>query len=226
MVNLFCGYDPRESIGFHVFVSSVIERASVPVRIVPMTGMGLRQGSNAFTLSRFLVAEMMGFHGRAIFADASDMLCLDDIAKLDAMFDSRYAVQVVKRVDYTSRHQRKYIGTPMECEQSNYSRKNWASLMLINCAHQSWWTIRKDTIESYSPLDLLQLRFCESEIGHLPYKWNVLADEGDPTEGASLLHFTAGIPAFDHYADSPGADLWKASEAAMIKGAGVICGRG
>jgi primosomal protein N'' len=53
---------------------------------------GLPQGSNAFTLSRFLVPWFMGFQGRAIFADGADMLCLGDIAELAALADEQAPV--------------------------------------------------------------------------------------------------------------------------------------
>lgn len=213
MINLFCGYDEREAVGFHVFTASVLDRATAPVAIHALDSKGLPHGSNSFTLSRFLVPQLMGYKGRAIFADACDMLMLADVAELDALFDPRYAVQVVKRPDYTSRHQRKYVGTDMECEQSNYSLKNWASLMLINCEHVAWQCIDHETIARAKPLTLLQLQFIlESDIGGLPACWNVLADEGDALAGAKLLHWTVGIPAFAHYADAPAADCWRAKQ--------------
>jgi hypothetical protein len=81
---LFAGYDAREAIGFHVFVASVLERASVPVAVHALDDKGLPVGSNAFTFSRFLVPWLCGFQGRAIFADGSDMLMQADIAELDA----------------------------------------------------------------------------------------------------------------------------------------------
>lgn len=208
MIHLFCGFDPREAVGFHVFANSVLERASQPVSIVALDSRGLPQGSNSFTLSRFLVPHLMRNKGHAIFADASDMLCLADIAELDALFDPACAVQVVQRPDYASCHPRKYVGTAMECEQSNYSRKNWASLMLINCEHWAWRFIYPRSIEEARPIDLLQLRFCGNDIGELPAKWNVLVDEGDEAEGAAILHWTAGIPAFPHYKDAPAAEKW------------------
>ena len=92
MIRLFAGYETREAVGFHVFAHSVIERASKPIVITPLSAMSMPQGSNAFTLSRFLVPWLCGFKGHAIFADASDMLCLADIAELDALFDPNYAV--------------------------------------------------------------------------------------------------------------------------------------
>lgn len=210
MINLFSGYDPREAIGFHVFASSVIKRASKPVNIVPLASMGLPVGTNTFTLSRFLVPHLMGYCGHAIFADGCDMLMLDDIAKLDAMFDPRMAVQVVQHADYETRHPRKYRGTAMEADNRNYPRKNWASLMIVNCSHRLWPWITPDVIAKSAPLSLLQFeRFPDERIGMLPPEWNVLADESQSTEGAALLHWTAGAPMFAAYRNSPCADLWQ-----------------
>lgn len=214
MINLFCGYDPREAVGFHVFVHSVLKHASVPVNIIALDNRGLPQGSNCFTLSRFLVPYLMGFSGHAIFADASDMLCQSDIAELDSLFDSKYAVQVVKHADYTTRHPVKYIGTELECKNRDYTRKNWASLMLINCEHRNWRDMTPDLISRSMPLSLLQLNW--AQVGELPPWWNVLADEGHDTDNAAILHWTAGIPAFTHYHDAPCADAWHDSLAEMM----------
>lgn len=209
MVNLFCGYDAREAIGFHVFTHSVIKRASKPVNIVPLSSMGLPQGSNNFTLSRFLVPYLMGFKGHAIFADACDMLMLGDVAELDALFDPAYAVQVVQHPEYTSEHARKYIGTEMECEQSNYDRKNWASLMLVNCAHPAWFAATPKMMSLADPIDILQFRhFNAGEIGVLPAEWNVLIDEGQEDAGAKVLHWTAGLPTFKHYRNARRSKDW------------------
>lgn len=205
MIRLFCGYDGREAVGFHTFVQSVIHRASAPVSITPLASMGLPVGSNTFTLSRFLVPYLMDYKGHAIFADASDMLMLGDVAELDSLFDPQCSVQAVKHPDYQTRHPKKYIGTAMECANRDYPRKNWASLMLVNCAHQDW---RSVDLRRAMPLDLLQLKHCSS-IGDLPNEWNRLVDEGQPTEGAKIMHWTAGIPAFDHYKNAPGSDAWR-----------------
>lgn len=217
-VRLFCGYDEREKIGFHTFLSSVIRRSSAMVQATVLDSVGMRQGSNSFTLSRFLVPYLCGFSGRAIFADASDMLCLGDIAELDAMFDPAYAVQVVKHPDYESKHSRKYVGTNMECEQTNYSRKNWASVMLINCEHRAWSTMTPEVVAGYSRLALLQFQFLlDSEIGELPAKWNVLVDEGQVNDNPRVIHFSNGIPAFPHYRNVRNSKDWF-NELADLKG--------
>lgn len=207
MINLFCGFDEREAIGFSVFAHSVIARASRPVAIIPLSSMGLPCGSNTFTLSRFLVPHLMGYKGHAIFTDACDMLCLGDIAELDSLFDPEYAVQVVKH-DYQTRHPRKYVGTPMECDNRDYERKNWASLMIVNAGHSAWKNMTPAEIEETPTLSLLQLRHTWGAIGGLPDEWNRLVDEGQPVQGAKIAHFTAGIPCIDAYSETPGADLW------------------
>lgn len=214
MINLFCGYERRESIGFHVFAHSVIARASKPVSIVPLTEVGLPRGSNSFTVSRFLVPYLMRFRGHAIFCDASDMLMLADIAELDALFDDRYAVQLVKHAEYQTRNPIKYIGTPLECENRDYVRKNWASVMIMNCAHPDWSSHVPAMLAAAKPLELLQLDGVLS-IGELPGEWNRLVDEGQAVAGGKVLHWTAGIPAFPAYDDAPGADLWRAERDAM-----------
>lgn len=211
MIHLFAGWDEREAVGFHVFVQSVMKRASQPVSIVPLSSMGLPQGSNAFTLSRFLVPELMAYRGHAIFCDGSDMLMRADIAELDALFDPRYAVQLVKHAPYKTKHKIKYKGTSMECPNTNYERKNWTSVMLINCEHEAWGREGPASV-----LQALQLRtLADSEIGELPSAWNVLADEDQPIDGAKVLHWTAGVPAFAAYAQSPGAKHWHRERADM-----------
>ena len=212
MIYLFCGFDPREGIGFHVFVRSVITRATKPVAIIPLSSMGLPQGSNTFTMSRFMVPDLMGYQGHALFVDASDMLCLGDIAELDAQFDPRYAVQVGKHPAYKTRHRMKYKGTSMECPNLNYERKNWASVMLFNCEHPAW----RMNGEPLSIIDALQFKFLSDEdIGELPDAWNRIVDEGQPIEGSKILHYTAGIPAFAAYRDTPGAKYWHRERKAM-----------
>ena len=207
MVKLFAGYDPRERVGFHTFLHSVLTHASRPVSVLPLAHLSTCQGSNAFTISRFLVPYLMGFKGHAIFCDASDMLCLQDIAELDALFDPQFSVQVVKHKDYQTRHPIKYRGTDMECPNLNYSRKNWASVMLLNCEHEEWRGVTPATIGEFKNLELL--RFDDFEcVGDLPEKWNRLVDEGQSLEGAAIAHWTAGIPFFDYYANAPGAKLW------------------
>ena len=216
MIRLFCGFDQREAIGLHVFVASVIERATAPIAFTPLSSRGLPQGSNEFTFSRFLVPWLCGFEGHAIFMDGADMVALGDVAELDALFDPAFAVQVVKHPDYKTRHSIKYRGTTMQCPNRDYTRKNWASVMIFNCAHPYWRVLDPQTLNTVAGLSLLQFGGLKpNEVGALPNEWNRIVDEGQPVEGAKLLHWTAGIPGLPCYADSPGAEHWRWAHAVM-----------
>lgn len=217
-IRLFAGYEPLEALGFFVFAHSVFSRASRPVAMTPLTANGLPHGSNSFTLSRFLVPALCNFRGRAIFADASDMLMEEDVAKLDDLFNPLFAVQLVKHPKYKTRHPVKYRGTELECENRDYDRKNWASLMLINCEHRAWVGMTPEVIASKPPLHWLQFeRFPEESIGEIPACWNVLADEGHETEGAKVLHWSSGIPCFNEYLNAPASRDWWKEYRAMCK---------
>jgi len=211
MIHVFAGYDAREAIGWHVFVSSLIRRASKGFALHCVDSCGMPQGSNEFTMSRFLVPYLMGFKGHAIFLDGADMLMMADIAELDALFDPAYAAQVVKH-NYSTRNKIKYRFTELECPNLDYPRKNWASVMLINCEHPCWAHMTPDWISNANRLELLQFKG-SGNIGELPAAWNVLADEGQSVDNAKILHWTAGIPAFKHYANAPGAEHWHAERA-------------
>lgn len=218
MIRLFIGHDAREAIGCHVFAHSVIRRATQPLAITMLDARGMPQGTNAFTYSRFLVPWLCDFEGRAIFMDGADMLMLADIAELDALFDAAFAVQVVKHPTYTTKHPIKYRGTSMECPNLSYPRKNWASVMLFNCAHACWAGLTPQALEASAGVKRLQFNGIPDEaIGALPDEWNRIVDEGHPLDGAKVLHWTAGIPAFPRYAAAPGAMAWREAHDSMLE---------
>jgi len=209
MLNLFCGYDDREAIGYHVFCSSVISQSSVPVAFIPLSNLSFKCGSNKFTVSRFAIPALMNFTGKAIFMDASDMLMLKDIALYEKELNNLDAPVAVVKHQYKTSNSIKYIGTQMECENKDYERKNWASMMLINCEHPAWKQMTIQKIANENVLDLLQFKFlCDFEIAELDQSFNVLADENQDMDGAKLLHWTAGIPHFDFYKNARGAEHW------------------
>lgn len=219
MIPVFAGYDPREEIGYHTFCSSVIAHSSHPVSITPLNlptfqwwyPNSQRDGTNHFVYTRFLIPFLQNFRGWAIFADGSDMVCKDDIAELWVLRDHHKAVQVVKH-EYQTKHRRKYVGTPMEAPNEDYPCKNWSSLMLINCAHFAWREMLPERVTQMSGRELHTFSFIEPDrVGELPREWNWLADEFGENPEAKLLHWTAGIPAWKHYENSPHADDWRAA---------------
>ncbi len=215
MIKVFSGYDRKESIGYHVFCQSILNNSSRPVSITPLHIPMLRgysddknSGTNAFNRSRFLIPALCNYEGFAIFMDGADMLIRSDIKELWGLCDPDKAVQVVKHV-YKTKFDRKYIGTKMECNNEDYPRKNWSSLMLINCAHPQWRMINFEFVENASSGALHRFSWMdESEIGELPKQWNHLVGEYPFEETAKLAHFTLGIPSFEHYRLCDYADEW------------------
>ena len=221
-VELFVGYDERESVAYHVFCQSVIQHASTPICIHPLALKMLKadylethnDGSNAFIYSRFLVPYMMGFAGWAIFADG-DMVCTDDIAKLYALRDPTKAVQVVQH-KYTTTAKRKYIGTSMETINQDYPRKNWSSVILWNCGHSGNAVLTPEYVMSHGGRHLHRFEHLSDDlIGGLPEWWNWMPQELGANPGAALLHYTLGEPGIAHYAHGEQAQEWHDALAAV-----------
>jgi hypothetical protein len=227
-LKIFTGFDKREAVGWHVFCQSVIERCSIPVEITPLSesfGLaagGQRDGTNAFTYARFLVPEICGFVGHALYVDGADMLVRSDIAELWDLADRTHAVQVVQH-SYQSKHDEKYVGTSMQSQNRSYPRKNWSSLMLWNCGHPANHDLRHEFVRSQKGKSLHAFSWLEQEqekrksqypnrhlIGSLPMEWNWLVGEYDFNPGAKLVHFTLGIPGFTHYSGCDYASEWNA----------------
>ena len=196
---LFLGYDQREAVGFHVCVQSILEKAKrFPVSITPISG-ERRDGTNDFIYARFLVPYLCNFEGWALFIDGSDMLLREDIGDLWCLRDGSKAIQVVKQ-DYAPRSPRKYIGTRMESDNSAYPRKNWSSVMLINCSHPLHRALTPQFVAACSGSHLHRFAWLPDElVGELPSKWNVLVGELGETGECAIAHFTLGIPAMPHY---------------------------
>ena len=208
MIPLFVGYDPREALVYHTFCQSVIEQASQPVSFIPLhqpmlQGFdGQQDGTNAFIFSRYLVPYLSGFGGAALFVDG-DMIVNTDICELLDLYDPDKAVQVVKH-DYTTRQPRKYINTPLANDNIDYPRKNWSSVTLWNCAHESNKILVPEFVADAGGAFLHQFSWLDDEeIGSLPLEWNWLEYEYPENEDAKLIHHTLGSPAFKHYSESP-----------------------
>lgn len=222
MIKIFTGFDQREAVGWHVFVQSVLDTCSLPVEIIPITETmsrvvgGQRDGSNSFTYGRFLVPYLCGYEGWALFADGADMLCVADLAELWKKRNSWKAVQVVKH-DYEPKYKRKYVGTEMECENHNYGRKNWSSLILWNCAHNGNKQLTPDRIGNMTGSYLHGFKWLDDDrIGELPKEWNWLDEygEGNP----KIMHYTNGIPGFEKYKDAIYANYWRAKFESCLDG--------
>ncbi len=220
MIRVFVGYDPREAVAFGVLAHSIHARATQPVAIAPvmlsqLQGVYRRERnplqSTEFSFSRFLTPWLCDYRGWAIFTDC-DMLVLDDIAKLWALRDERFAVQVVKH-RHVPKEEVKFLGT----KQTKYEKKNWSSVMLMNCERCT--ALTPDYVNAASGLELHQFKWLQSEalIGEIPNRWNHLVGYDAPRRDASLVHFTIGGPYFQEYRDCEYAKEWFTEREAMLK---------
>ena len=215
MIDIVVGFDQREAVAYHTFCQSVISRTSEPVRFTPLVAntVGRKDGSNDFIYSRFLVPHLMGYRGWAIFADG-DMVCREDIARLWAMRDDRYAVQVVQH-DYQTAHSRKYLGNKNE----NYPRKNWSSLILWNCEHSANRSLTPEMIKHLDGPFLHRFSWLhDGEIGEIPITWNWLVLEYPLNEYANLYHYTIGTPCFAAYQNCDNSSMWWSEYKKMNEG--------
>ena len=210
MIRLFIGYDPREAVVYHVCVNSIVRHASQPVAVTPLALKNLggyverhRDGSNQFTYSRFLVPQLMGWSGWALYIDG-DMLLRADIAELWDLQAPEKAVLCVHH-DYKTRLREKYLGA----KNQDYPRKNWSSVMLWNCGHPANRSLTPQFVQQATGAQLHRFTWLADElIGELPKEWNWLPDELGPNPQAKLLHWTLGAPCFDEFADAPMAEEW------------------
>jgi len=220
IVDIVVGFDQRESVAYHTFTQSVIENSTIPVRFLPLSMSSLsnykevhKDGSNDFIYSRFLVPYMMNFKGWAIYADG-DMVCLEDIKKLWNLRDNKYAVQVVKH-DYKTKITEKYWGNKNE----DYPRKNWSSLILWNCEHESHKILTPDFIQNQSGAFLHRFSWIkDEEIGSIDKEWNWLAMEYEEKKSINLIHYTIGTPCFKEYENKSLSSYWKKAFSNLLDG--------
>lgn len=207
---VYIGWDSREGLAYDVARHSIMRR-TVPktVYIMPLELEHLghiltrpieqKDGkmwdpiseahmATEFAISRFTVP-FLRKKGWALFAD-SDIVCLTDIRSLFDLADDKYAVMVVKH------KQTKGPDTKMDDQvQTYYSRKNWSSVMLVNCGHEAHKGLTVENLNTWPGRDLHAFKWLkDEEIGELPAEWNYLVDVNKPVDNPKIAHFTLGGP--------------------------------
>lgn len=219
MLNVFIGYDPNETVAYHVLSHSILRRASIPVSVTPLArtqldGIYTRERgpteSTEFSLTRFLVPYLSGFRGWSLFMDC-DMLCRADVAELAALArDGQPAAVLACQHDYVPATGRKFLGQV----QTRYPRKNWSSLMLFN--NDACRALTPEYVNTASGLDLHRFRWIDdARIGTLGLEWNWLVGEYPWRADAKIVHYTLGGPYFDDYRDCDYAEEWREELRAM-----------
>ena len=163
--------------------------------------------STEFTFTRFLVPYLSGFTGWSLFIDC-DFVFLDDVKKLFDQADKKYAIMCAQH-DYTPKE-----GTKMDGKvQHQYPRKNWSSMMLINCSSYTNGVLGKELINDTLKTGAYFHRFSwvpDAEIGELSHEWNWLVGwYQEPKDGKpKALHYTEGGPWFKEYENCEYALEW------------------
>ena len=217
VIPLFVGFDQREAVAYHVFCQSVLDYSSAPVAFIPLNKSmlhnfnGQRDGTNAFTVSRYLVPMLMGYEGWAILCDG-DMVVTQDLKELwDFRIENADTAVCVVQHSYQTKHPRKYLGSTLENFNVDYPRKNWSSVVLWNCGHPANRWLDSISVSESSPSRLHRFEWLtDGQIGALPSDWNRLIGEEAPSS-AHLSHYTLGIPGLRRYADCFGSWRWHTS---------------
>jgi lipopolysaccharide biosynthesis glycosyltransferase len=210
VIPIFIGYDSKVKIAYHVLAESILRNSSTPVTISPINLNNLKNiytrkqdplASTEFSFSRFLVPHLMNYNGWAIFMD-SDMVMLSDITELWNLRNEDYAIQVCKH-EYTPSSKNKFLGN----NQTIYAKKNWSSLILMNCSKCK--TLTPEYVNTRSGLELHQFKWLdENLIGSIPLEWNWLVGEYPYKKDVHNVHFTEGGPYFKDYKNTEYANEW------------------
>lgn len=211
VIPVYIGYDSKEPAAYHVLSHSIHKYSSMPVSITPIkisqltnvyTRPRAENHSTEFSLSRFLAPWLNGFNGWCIFMDC-DMLCRVDIANLWDLRNDAYDVMCVKH-NYIPKSDSKMLGA----KQTQYAKKNWSSLMLMNT--RQCFNLTPRYVNDATGLQLHQFHWLsdDSLIGELPLEWNWLVGEYDYNKNAKMVHFTNGGPWWESYAKCDYADEW------------------
>ena len=232
---IWIGWEPREADAFAVTRASLQRYQSNPR--IPVRGLALfdlpayrrptsvrRNDAGAwqlwdeisehwmsteFAVSRFFVPYMAG-HGWAMFGDC-DLLCRTNI---QALFD--LCERDRSKAVYCVKHDHRVGAGAIKMDaqaQSNYSRKNWSSVMVFNCDHPANAALKDPggIINTLPGRDLH--RFCwldDDQIGELDLRWNWLEGVSEPAPDPYIVHFTRGIPSMRGYESVAFADEWRA----------------
>ena len=221
-IPIFIGYDRRVPIVYQVASHSINRRATTPVTMTPLNIAALRDTglmtrplqanqSTEFSFSRFLVPYLMNYQGWAIFID-NDVVVLDDISKLWDLRDDDFAVMCVKH-NHNPDNDVKFLGE----EQARYEKKNWSSVMLLNCNRCE--ALTPEYVNSASGLELHRFHWLDGDhlIGEVPASWNFLVDYSPgELEDQQILHYTDGGPYYNSHQNCQFADVWTSERDDML----------
>ena len=206
---IYIGYDSRHPIASKVCEYSLRKHSKdLDIELLKLSDLEqlywreYKDQSTEFTYTRFLVPYLQDYNGWALFCD-DDFLFLKVVKKIFKLADDKYAVMCCQHEYYPDTNVK--MGGK---KQTMYKRKNWSSLMLINCGHESVKKLDLSTVSEQSGKYLHQFEWLKPhEIGSIPRHWNWLVNwyKENDEDKPSALHFTEGGP---WIVDSEYKDLW------------------
>lgn len=229
---VYIGWDPREADAFAVARESMRRHMTLPIPVYGLvlddlkaTGMYARPiemrpsaadkpvmwdvVSNApmstqHACARFLVRHLAG-SGWVLFVDG-DILVRGNICRLFDQLDDSKALYCVQH-----RHEPE-PGTKMDGQvQTRYARKNWSSVMAINCDHVANRALTMAVINNTPGRDLHRFFWlADCDIGELGPEWNYLVGHTQGVCDPQIVHFTDGTPAMPGYEACEYAREWRA----------------
>ena len=224
-LRIFVGWDSRETIAYDVCEHSLQRHSSTDLEIIPLKQDELRArklftrdldplASTEFTYTRFLMPHLAGYEGWALFCDC-DFLWTRDVAQLFAEADDSKAILCVQH-DYQPTERTKMDGKV----QTNYPRKNWSSMMLMNCGHPANAALTPEIVNTETGAFLHRFQWLDDAlIGSVHHTWNWLEgwyDKPSDSQPPAAVHYTRGGPWFKEWQDVDYGDLWTA-EADMVR---------
>jgi lipopolysaccharide biosynthesis glycosyltransferase len=212
------GFDPAETVAYHVLCQSILSRSSQPVKFIPINkrnipefDRGIEDGSTEFSFSRFLTPYLSGYVGQSLFMDC-DVIVRCDIAEIFAACDLSHDVFVVKH-DYTPRPGTKFLGNT----QHVYPKKNWSSVMVFNNFTAPCRRLTPEVVNTASGKYLHQFEWTtDDRVGELSREFNHLVGEYGPNPEAKIVHYTLGTPCFEGYEQQEYAGEWRQELGALL----------
>lgn len=160
--------------------------------------------STDHAIARFFIPWQCGYQGWALFTDG-DVLFRRDVSELFALADDRYAVMCVQHPPLQAEGMKKDGAV-----QLPYHRKNWSSVMLMNCGHPSNHQLTLEAVNTWPGRTLHAFSWlANDEIGALDPAWNYLVGVTAHVPNPAIVHFTEGVPVIPGHEYDPYADEWR-----------------
>lgn len=224
-MRVYIGHDPRDDMAFHVCEASLLEHATIPVEVHPISDptnheLGIywrghwtdgttrqmydmvdkKPFSTQFSFARFGVPIVEEYGDEWVLFMDADMMWRADIAELVEQIENTKAVMCVKHNQQVT-EETKMDG--VEQVPNTHGRKNWSSFMLIKPSGCSDMT--RYALNNMSGEWLHSMMWVQDElIGELDPAWNHLVGHDKPRDDAKIVHHTLGTPdmcAVDEYED-------------------------